>query len=62
MDIKFHKTVLKARKKNHGMQVVQTVRTADPASDPEKTAKAREFLNSRGIQMVKGVYGAPVSS
>lgn len=59
MNITFHKTVLKPKKNK--LQVVQTVVNAsDPATDPSKIAKAREFLQARGINMVRGVYGAPV--
>ncbi len=59
--IKFHKTVAKAARGKPVAHVVQTVvNKSDPATDPSKISKAREFLNSRGIQMVRGVYGAPI--
>lgn len=57
MDIKFHPTVVKAKKKNLGKQVVQTVTQVSMLDD--KLDKAKHFLETRGIKHVRGVYGAP---
>lgn len=57
-EAKFSKSLLQ----NTGSQVVQTVdraSTVDPTTDPTKVIRANDFLKSRGIGMVKGVYGAP---
>lgn len=62
MNVKFHKTVLKPKKKNLNKQIVQTVRTVDPTTDPDKVCRANKFLKDRGINMVKGVYGSPTVS
>lgn len=58
-EVKFAKTVLK--KNTHVVQTVDRASTVDPTTDPSKVCRAVEFLKSRGIEMVKGVYGAPIS-
>lgn len=63
MNIKFHKTVVKDAKKGPGTRVphiVQSVVGKDPTMVEEKINRARAFLEARGIEMVRGVYGAPI--
>jgi hypothetical protein len=60
MEIKFHKTVAKQKLNDGTRQVVQTVEEPKESYFERELAKAKAFLEQRGIKEAKGVYGAPI--